>query len=406
MNKKKMLAFLDTAIIISFAIQIASVSISIAVSSISFGTWLGLLIIQVLYEKKLSLDKNLFKDIKAINIFIILYIFFEIFSRFFAVYPEGAFHNLKRLLLFSIFYTSLIKISDLKILFRIIFLNICAVSFVSVIELFQYALNFSETIGQMPFSEIRINYFNYPLTGGEIKMLSLLSVFPLIFAKQIFLVPKKYFIILLAPVFLSMILTQSRNVFLAVFISFTIFGIVVNRKFLLGFIAVIILGGIFLPSSALDRFKSIADLNHPSNEDRINMWSTGIKMFKDHPFTGIADSHIREIYSTYKKIERPGEGVHLHSNFIMILATTGIFGFISYIGMFLLIFLKQIKFYRQSENNIFKMLIMGSILVMVSFQISGIFEWSFGDHEVMTVFFFLISVPFVLYKFNENEAKL
>jgi O-antigen ligase len=121
-------------------------------------------------------------------------------------------------------------------------------------------------------------------------------------------------------------------------------------------------------------------------------------MFKDHPLTGVADSHIKEIYETYKKAEQYGEGVHLHNNFIMILATTGIFGFLSFLGIFVLIFVKQIRYYRESKSEINKLLIFGSILVMISFQISGIFEWSFGDHEVMTVFFFLISVPFVLEK--------
>ena len=118
--------------------------------------------------------------------------------------------------------------------------------------------------------------------------------------------------------------------------------------------------------------------------------------------TGVADSHILEIYSTYKKPDVPGEGVHLHNNFIMILATTGIFGFISFFIMFILIFLKQIKLFRKESPGVNKMLILGSILVMISFQICGLFEWTFGDHEVMTVFYFLLSVPFVILKLDTN----
>ena len=256
----------------------------------------------------------------------------------------------------------------------------------------------------MSFSEIRIDYFNYPLTTAEIKMMSLLSVFPLLFIKEKFITDKKYLILILIPVFISMILTQSRNVLLATFICFVIFGIIVSRKFLLTMIVVIVISYIILPTSYIERVKSIADVNHPSNASRLNMWSVGIKMFADHPFTGIADSHILEIYETYKKPEFQSEGVHLHNNFIMILATTGIFGFLSFVLMFILIFFKQIKFYLQEKNNSDRMLILGSILVMISFQISGIFEWSFGDHEVMTVFFFLISVPFVIFKLYNSEV--
>lgn len=403
MIRENLSSYFDKAILIFLTIQIAFVSISIAVSSIAFGIWLVLWIIQIIAEKKINYDKNLFREIKIINVFILLYILFEVFSRFFAVYPEGAFNNLKRLLLFLIFYVSVIKILDLSTLYKILTINICVISLISIVELVQYLLKFSEMISQMPFSEIRIDYFNYPITSAEIKMMSLLALFPLLFIKENFIISKKYLAVILIPVFLSMILTQSRNVLLAVFVCFIIFGLFVNRKFLLTFILTVILLWIILPSVYTDRAKSIFDVNHPSNDSRLDMWSVGWEMFKDHPFTGIADSHIKEIYETYKKAERHGEGVHLHNNFIMILATTGIFGFIAYMGMFISIFLKQVKFYKQHTDETKKMLIFGSILVMISFQISGIFEWSFGDHEVMTVFFFLIAVPFVLFKLNNDK---
>lgn len=398
MNRDTVSQGIDKAILILLTIQISFVSISIAVSSIAFGVWLGIWIIQIIIDRRIIYDKDLFDDIKYINIFILLYIFFEIFSRFFAVYPEGAFTNLKRLLLFLIFYVSIIKIIDYKTLYRILFINICILSVISVIELVQYALKFSELINQMQFSEIRIDYFNYPLTTAEIKMMSILSVFPLLFIRDKFIVSKQYLLLILIPVFISMLLTQSRNVLVATFVCFLIFGIFANRKFLITFILIIILSSFILPSGFTERVKSIVDLNHPSNEARLNMWEVGFEMFKDHPLTGIADSHIKEIYETYKKPESAAEGVHLHNNFIMILATTGIFGFLSFIIMFILIFIKQIKYFKRESDQTCKMLILGSILVMISFQISGIFEWSFGDHEVMTVFYFLIAVPFVIYK--------
>jgi len=255
---------------------------------------------------------------------------------------------------------------------------------------------------KMNVSEIRIDYLNYPLTTAEIKMMSLLALMPLLFIKEKFFIPKIYLVLIMTPVFVSMMLTQSRNVMLAMIVCIFILGIVQSRKFLIASFALIIIGILFLPSGMTDRIKSIADVNHPSNQSRIEMYKTGLEIFKDHPLTGVADSHILEIYSTYKKPDVPGEGVHLHNNFIMILATTGIFGFISFFIMFILIFLKQIKLFRKESPGVNKMLILGSILVMISFQICGLFEWTFGDHEVMTVFYFLLSVPFVILKLDTN----
>jgi O-antigen ligase len=409
LSRKKFSSHIDRAILILLTVQVSFVSISIAVSSIAFGIWLALWLIQIIIDKKINYDKNLFKEIKLINIFVICYLLFEIISRFFAVYPEGAFNNLKRLLLFLIFYVSIIKILDYKTLVKILITNIFAVALISIYELIKYSLKFNDLILQMPFSDIRINYFNYPLTSAEIKMMSFFSLFPLLFVKDVkdrFIISKKYIILLLLPIFISMLLTQSRNVMLATFICFIIYGIIANRKFLFAFILIVILLSLILPAEYTARAKSIVDMNHPSNESRIRMWKVGWQMFEDHPITGIADSHIKEIYEKYRKAEIYGEGVHLHNNFIMILATTGIFGFISFVGMFISIFIKQIKFYKEQMNEKNKMLLLGSILVMISFQISGIFEWSFGDHEVMTVFFFLISVPFIIYKLSNNQNNL
>jgi len=406
MNREEASALIHKTILILLAVQVSFVSISIAVSSIAFGIWIGLWLIKIILDGKINADSRLFSEIKYINIFILLYIFFEIFSRFFAVYPEGAFNNLKRLLLFLIFYLSLIEITDHKTLYRILFFNICLISAISMFELVLYVYKFSELISKMSFSEIRIDYFNYPLTTAEIKMMSLLSLFPVLFIKERFFVSKKYLLLILVPVLISMLLTQSRNVLIATFLCFIISGIILNKKFLISMVLIIIISSFVLPSSYIERVKSIADINHPSNASRLYMWEVGWKMFRDHPYTGTADSHIKEIYETYKKPEFQGEGVHLHNNFIMILATTGIFGFISYIIMFILIFIKQIKFYKIERNKTDRMLILGSLLVMISFHISGIFEWSFGDHEVMTVFFFLISVPFVLFKTDNSDNSI
>jgi len=136
------------------------------------------------------------------------------------------------------------------------------------------------------------------------------------------------------------------------------------------------------------------------------MWKTGWKMFLDHPLTGVGDNEITEVYKKYKTIETHGEGAHLHSNIMMILATTGIFGFLAYAGFFLILFITQIKIYKLTEIIYYKALILGSILTNLSLHISGIFEWNFGKHNDMTLFFFLIAIPFVIYKFHSGKAKI
>jgi O-antigen ligase len=275
-------------------------------------------------------------------------------------------------------------------------------SVISVYEIIKYILSLNELLKTTTASEIRIEYFAYPLTSGEMKMFIVLSIFPVLIASKKLIIGRVYLILALLPIIISMLLTQSRNVFLALFICLLIYGFF-NRKFLIAYIIILVAGAIFLPQSYKERVTSIFDSNHPSNESRIIMWETGIKMFKDHPLTGVGDNEITQVYKMYKTIDRHGEGAHLHSNYMMILVTTGIFGFIAYIGYFVSIFLAQLKIYKIPGDNVDRAFILGSILTNIAFHIAGIFEWIFGDHEVMTIFFFLIAVPFVILKLNQKN---
>lgn len=393
---------LNITILVCLTIQIFSASFSIAVSSIAFGIWGGLWIIETIFlDRKLLYDKDTFKELKWINIFIGLYIFIDFLSRVFAFYPEDALIGIKRNLLFLIFFVCIIKVYDKKILFNLLIVVLVIQALISIGELGQYALSLKDRLQGKPFGEIRIDYLAYPLTTGEIKMLIFFFFFPLIFLKgrSVFM-DKRVLIGLLIPVLISMLLTQSRNVFIALFVCMIIVGFIINRKFLLIFLAVVIIGGIFLPSKYTERVKSIIDINHPSNSSRLIMWQTGWKMFIHNPVIGIGDNKVMEVYQYYRPEMTEYEHSHLHSNIMMILATNGIVGFIVWVTLFLLIFLKCIKYYKANIEQEYKLMILGAILVLVSFHISGIFEWSFGDAEVFSVLFFLLSMPFNIYKFN------
>jgi O-antigen ligase len=393
---------LNITILVCLTIQIFSASFSIAVSSIAFGVWGGLWIIEVLFlDRKLLYDKDTFGELKWINIFIGLYITIDFLSRIFAFFPEDALVGIKRNLLFLIFFVCLMKIYDKKILFNLLIAVLVIQAFISLGELTQYLLSIKEGLKDKPFSEIRINYLSYPLTSGEIKMMIFFLFFPLIFLKgRSMFMDKRVLIGLLIPVFISMLLTQSRNVFIALFVCMIIIGIIVNKKFLVTFLAVIILGGLLLPSKYTDRVKSIVDIEHPSNASRLVMWQTGWKMFINNPMIGVGDNKVMEVYQYYRPQMTEAEHSHLHSNIMMILATNGIIGFAIWVGLFILIFLKYLKYYRMKFNDEYKLMILGCILVLISFHISGIFEWSYGDAEVFSVLFFILSVPFNFYKFN------
>jgi O-antigen ligase len=403
LNKNKILGITDKIIIVFLAIQIFSVSFSIALSSISFGIWGGLWILELIVFRKIDIPQSLSKDLKYISVFIFLFFLTDLISRIFAVVPDGAFVGLKRFLLYLIFYGMIIKIKDKDTLNKIIISILTVFTLISVYEIILYVIDFFDKVNHVNIGEIRLSTFSYFITTGEMKMLVFISLFPLLFVKEKIFIPKKYLITSLSIIFISMYLTQTRNVILSVFICLIIIGIFINRKFLIYFTIFTIVFLSIIPSQFRERLASIVNPKHPSNELRLIMWDIGWKMFKDHPITGVGDNEITQVYKMYKNPERFGEGAHLHSNYMMVLATKGIFGLIFYIALFITLFLKHFKYFKETDNKEQKYLIFGCILAMISFHISGIFEWNYGDWEILTLLLFIISIPFVFVKLK-NEA--
>ena len=400
---------INNTILTCLAIQIFSVSFSIAVSSIAFGIWGGLWIIQVLFiERKFNFDKPLFREIKWINYFIAFLILADLVSRIFAFYPEGALIGFKRNLLFLIFFVSIIKINDFETFRRILIINLIIVAVFSFLEIVYFGYYLREELMFTKFSEVRLDNFSHPITTAEIKMMFFLQFLPLLFLGKTYLkeffIERKYLVAIFIPLLIAIFITQTRNVYIAVFVCILIYGFYFKWKFAVSFIILCAVLYFTLPNALTDRVRSIVDPTTLSAVSREMIWKNGWKIFKNNPVIGIGDNKVMEVYKFYKPdMDSTMEHSHLHSTPLMILATTGIIGALAFIGFFAALFMKMVRLMERSRNETIKQFIFGSILCLIGFLISGFTEWNFGDAEVFTVLIFMLSLPFVLFKIQRNE---
>ena len=394
---------LNILIVFFITLQMASIGFFMALSSVSLAAWVLLWGFKVFKEKDTSTFRFLFKEYKFVLIFVAGYVFIELLSRLFAVFPDEALIGIKRYLLVLVFFANPGIIKSKESILKYLTIILTVFSLLSCVELYKFAVNLSSNLLTTSFAEIRIDYFSYPITNAEMKMLLLMTTLPFLISKKTYNISKRYLVIILLPLVISLFLTQSRNVYLAVFTSLLVYGIFRNWKFLVSFVLFISICWVIAPDSVKDRTRSIFDLNHPSNKSRLVMWNVGMQVFKDHPVIGVGDNQITEVYKLYKKPESHGEGSHFHSNIVMILVTTGIAGFIMYLLFWVSLFYYTVKDYRKSTEEFDRALLWGIILSMISFNISGIFEWNFGDWEVVTLLYYIISLIFVLKYINLNK---
>jgi len=147
------------------------------------------------------------------------------------------------------------------------------------------------------------------------------------------------------------------------------------------------------------RFAATFDKYNLSNLTRVALWTAGIKIFKDHPITGVGNIDLAQLYISYKNdYDKEIQG-HMHNNFVHILVTLGIIGFAAFLFLLYRIFSSLNKLYKDSkgepELNSFILAALGGF---VAFVVAGLTEWNFGDHEIITMVWFTIGMSIGLFR--------
>jgi O-antigen ligase len=184
---------------------------------------------------------------------------------------------------------------------------------------------------------------------------------------------------------IALVGTFTRSAWLGVAASLaTILGLT-RPRWLIGLAVAIGILTVAAPASYRDRLASAFDPQHPMNLERTYMWMAGLEMFKDHPLTGVGLEDLHPVYERYRLPQAHESVGHLHSVPVMILATMGVVGVIAFLWYFGALF-------RCAATGLEPMLRspdveaglrLGVLAALVGFAVAGLFEWNFGDEELL-----------------------
>ncbi len=155
------------------------------------------------------------------------------------------------------------------------------------------------------------------------------------------------------------------------------------------------------------RLLSIFDPYHPSNYSRFCFWRAGFKMVKDHPVFGVGDIDLQNLYREYKRpYDKEIQG-HMHNNYIHLLVTLGIVGFLIVMSLLFMIGKKMYSVYgKVKSDDLYRAYVLGFAGVFTSFLVAGLTEWNFGDHEIITLVWFHLGLMFAMFSaFRRAEVK-
>ena len=207
--------------------------------------------------------------------------------------------------------------------------------------------------------------------------------------------------ILAVPITVALLFTYTRNAWLGFVIGLALLVIALGRRWAIGLVGVAVaaalLGAVVVQPVAV-RVKSMADLSDPTFVERVQMWRTGVLMIRDHPWLGVGVKMPEARFREYRVPEFPRERVaHLHSDVMQITAERGFIG----LGAWLLIW---IAFYtrlfglrarvKAAATPLTEAVWAWSGAAVAAVLVGGLFQYNFGDSEIIMIVYFAMGLPF------------
>jgi O-antigen ligase len=147
------------------------------------------------------------------------------------------------------------------------------------------------------------------------------------------------------------------------------------------------------PASVTKRFFSMFDMNDPTNRDRVAMLHEGERMIQARPLVGVGPNMVQRLYEQYRGPDAVNKiNPHLHNDALQIAAERGLPALAIWIW-FVVALVRHLwqRFNAEAPNERF--LAAGALGTVAALLTAGLFEYNFGDSEVLMLFLILVTLP-------------
>jgi O-antigen ligase len=196
--------------------------------------------------------------------------------------------------------------------------------------------------------------------------------------------------------FASMIFTLTRGAYVGAVVAVTAYLALRRPRGLLVFApALVAVFLLLLPPDVRHRAASIVDPTDRTNRDRIAMARAGARMIADRPIFGLGPELVKPYYTLYRDPDAPRWRVpHLHDNVLQIAAASGVFAAGTYLALLALFFARAGRLLRVERAPDRGLIAAAAFLAASAASVAGLFEYNFGDKEVLMATLPLLALPF------------
>ncbi len=171
-----------------------------------------------------------------------------------------------------------------------------------------------------------------------------------------------------------------------------------SRKVGLFMALVVALALFVMPHVIRERMKDIGNPAERTAVIRFDLWKSGFHMWMDKKLLGVGPGQVKSHYGHYAS---PGAANksrgHLHNNVVHLAAERGLLALGAWIWAWIGYFVLVIRRVRDTRDAPFgtRFRMVGGLAVAAGFLSAGMFEYNFGDSEVVMLMFFASALPFV-----------
>ena len=138
------------------------------------------------------------------------------------------------------------------------------------------------------------------------------------------------------------------------------------------------------------------NMNDPTVRDRYTMLRIGERMIRAHPLTGVGPNMVQQKYLDYTGSDSlvGPDGVthinpHLHNDFLQIAAERGLPALALWLWFVAALMLDLWKRFKAGQRE----LAATAMAAVVALLTAGLFEYNFGDSEVLMLFLAIVTLP-------------
>jgi O-antigen ligase len=115
---------------------------------------------------------------------------------------------------------------------------------------------------------------------------------------------------------------------------------------------------------------------------------------------------IKRVYPRYRAADSVfRNNQHLHNNLVQLAAENGILALFAWLWLVLKVLRDLVDWKRNVMSPEEQFLIHGTIGIVISLFVAGMFEYNFGDSEIKMLFLALITIPYAWHKtILQNEG--